>query len=57
MPDSGMRVAPGSKGEVVISNLVNRASVPLNYKLGDVVTLSAAQCACGRTLPTIETID
>ena len=53
----GNPVAPGGKGEIVISNLVNRASVLLNYKLGDVVTLSAEPCACGRTLPTIEAID
>ncbi|MGZ5117113.1 MAG: phenylacetate--CoA ligase family protein [Burkholderiales bacterium] len=53
----GQPVAPGEKGEIVISNLVNRASVLLNYKLGDVVTLSAAPCACGRTLPTLQAID
>ena len=54
---SGNPVAPGARGEIVISNLVNRASVLLNYKLGDVVTLAAAPCACGRTLPTIEAIE
>ncbi len=53
----GHPVAPGSRGEIVISNLTNRASVILNYKLGDVVTLSREACACGRTLPTIERID
>lgn len=53
----GNPVAPGATGEIVISNLVNRATVLLNYKLGDVVTLSAEPCACGRTLPTIRAID
>ncbi|MGZ8269401.1 MAG: phenylacetate--CoA ligase family protein [Burkholderiales bacterium] len=53
----GNSVAPGGRGEVVISNLVNRATVLLNYRIGDVATLSAAPCACGGTLPTIDAID
>jgi phenylacetate-CoA ligase len=47
-PDGGA-VAPGTPGEIVISNLVNRATVLLNYPIGDVASLSAAPCACGRT--------
>ncbi|MGK2963166.1 MAG: hypothetical protein ACSLFK_13660 [Gemmatimonadaceae bacterium] len=54
---AGNTVGPGQRGEVVISNLVNRATVLLNYRLGDVVTVSGASCPCGRTLPMIETID
>ena len=54
---AGNAVAAGKRGEVVISNLVNRATVLLNYRLGDVVTVSSTACACGRTLPMIETID
>jgi phenylacetate-CoA ligase len=50
-------VGPGETGEIVISNLTNRATVLLNYKLGDVVTLGSAPCPCGRTLPTIARID
>jgi phenylacetate-CoA ligase len=53
----GKPVPPGGQGAIVISNLVNRASVLLNYRLGDVVTVSAERCPCGRTLPTIEGID
>lgn len=54
---SGKSVSPGSSGDIVISNLTNRATVLLNYKLDDVVTLGRAPCSCGRTLPTIERID
>lgn len=54
---SGNPVSPGSSGDIVISNLTNRATVLLNYKLDDVVTLGRAPCPCGRTLPTIEWID
>lgn len=53
----GRTVGPGETGEIVISNLTNRATVLLNYKLGDLVTVSAGPCPCGRTLPTIERID
>jgi phenylacetate-CoA ligase len=54
--EQGRTVGPGDTGNIVISNLTNRATVLLNYKLGDVVTLSSASCPCGRTLPTIERI-
>jgi phenylacetate-CoA ligase len=41
----------GEPGEVVVSNLVNRGTVLLNYRLGDVAALLPAPCSCGRTLP------
>ncbi len=41
----------GESGDIVISNLVNRATVLLNYRLGDVATLRADRCPCGRSLP------
>ena len=50
-------VGPGGKGHIAISNLTNRATVLLNYKLGDLVTLGAEACQCGRTLTTIERIE
>jgi phenylacetate-CoA ligase len=40
-------------GEVVVSNLVNRGSVLLNYRLGDFAHWLDERCACGRTLPRI----
>jgi phenylacetate-CoA ligase len=50
----GRDVEPGESGSVVISNLVNRATVLLNYELGDLVTLSPVACPCGRTLQLLE---
>lgn len=47
----GNDVPPGTPGEVVISNLVNRATVLLNYRLGDEATLLATPCGCGSPLP------
>lgn len=54
--DDNRDVAPGETGHVIISNLTNRATVLLNYKLGDVVTRIDLPCPCGRTLPMIGTI-
>ena len=36
-------------GRLVISNLVNRGSVLLNYPIGDLGSISAEPCPCGRT--------
>jgi len=44
---------PGNTGEIVISNLINRATVLLNYRLGDLGQLSPQSCSCGRTLPVL----
>jgi phenylacetate-CoA ligase len=47
----GRTLAPGENGEVVVSNLVNRAMVILNYRLGDTAELQPGPCPCGRSLP------
>lgn len=44
-------LAPGDPGEIVVSNLVNRGTVLLNYRLGDEVSAVPEACRCGRTLP------
>jgi phenylacetate-CoA ligase len=46
---AGKTANVNEKGEVVISNLVNRATVLLNYRLGDVASFSDSKCSCGRT--------
>jgi phenylacetate-CoA ligase len=47
----------GELGEVVISNLVNRATVLLNYRLGDFARLSDEQCSCGRTSTMLSAVE
>lgn len=47
----------GRPGELLISNLTNRATVLLNYRLGDIVTVAPTPCPCGRTLPVFSRID
>jgi len=54
---SGRTVPDGEKGEVVISNLVNRATILLNYRLGDMASRSNRQCGCGRTLPLLSELE
>jgi phenylacetate-CoA ligase len=45
----GEPVPDGERGEVVLSNLVNRGTVLLNYRLGDVARIENGRCDCGRT--------
>ncbi len=53
----GDPVPMGHSGEVVVSNLVNRAMVLLNYRLGDVAVLLSEACPCGRTLPLLRLLE
>lgn len=56
--DPGGRSLPkGEPGRIVVSNLINRASVLLNYELGDLGTLATAPCPCGRNLPVLARLD
>jgi phenylacetate-CoA ligase len=45
----GSNAPPGHRGEIVISNLVNRGTVLLRYRLGDLGALSNEPCPCGRS--------
>ena len=49
--ENGASVEPGESGEVIVSNLMNRATVLLNYRLCDVAHWMDRPCPCGRTLP------
>jgi phenylacetate-coenzyme A ligase PaaK-like adenylate-forming protein len=50
--DAGNNTLPdGESGDVVVSNLVNRATVLLNYRLGDIARKLPQTCPCGRSLP------
>jgi len=51
--EDGNELPAGQVGEVVISNLYNRATVLLNYRLGDLAEMSGEQCPCGRSLPVL----
>ena len=53
---SGAPVPDGSPGELVLSNLVNRGTVLLNYRLGDVGAIEREPCSCGRSSPRLRLI-
>lgn len=55
-PD-GCDLPDDTLGEVVISNLVNRGTVLLNYRLGDIAARTTRACGCGRTLPLLTGLD
>ena len=52
--DSGVDVPAGREGDILVSNLTNRATVLLNYRLGDRGTLASKRCPCGRGLPLLQ---
>ena len=49
----GRGVTEGEEGDVVVSDLTNRATMLLNYRLGDVAASLPGRCPCGRGLPMI----
>ena len=53
-PD-GAPAGPGESGEVVVTDLNNRAMPLVRYRLGD-FGVPGAGCRCGRGLPTLERI-
>jgi phenylacetate-CoA ligase len=53
----GRTLPPGESGDVVISNLTSRATVFLNYRLGDLARWLPEPCPCGRTLPLLSPVE
>jgi phenylacetate-CoA ligase len=49
--EDGMPRRMGEAGQVIVSNLVNRATVLLNYRLGDLAHWIGGPCPCGLALP------
>lgn len=47
-PESGERLAPGERGELVITPLVKNALPLVRYRTGDVTRLMDDGCVCGR---------
>ncbi len=54
---AGGEVAEGEGGEVVVSNLVSRGTMLLNYRLGDLATRLPESCGCGRRLPLLSYLE
>ena len=48
-PETGTAVAPGERGELVLTTLTKEAFPVLRYRTGDVTSFVDGDCACGRT--------
>ena len=48
-PDSGEPVAPGERGELVLTTLKKTARPMVRFRTGDIVSFTDEPCACGRT--------
>jgi phenylacetate-CoA ligase len=51
--DTNEPVAPGEKGELVVTMLQKEALPIIRYKVGDITTMTEEVCECGRTHPRI----
>ncbi len=49
--DNGYPAAPGDPGEIVISNVTNRAMPLVRYRTGDTGALVPSSCTCGNIAP------
>ncbi len=52
--DGDRQCAPGEPGELVVTELHNRAMPLIRYRTGDFGTLSSQPCSCGRTLTVLQ---
>jgi len=48
-PQTGMSLAPGQAGELVLTNLGRTGSPLIRYRTGDLVVVDPRPCPCGRT--------
>lgn len=51
--DGERNCGPGEVGELVITELNNKAMPLIRYRTGDFAAIGEKRCGCGRTLPTI----
>jgi len=52
-PATGAVLPPGATGELVLTTLTREAFPLIRYRTGDLTSLDATPCACGRTLSRI----
>lgn len=55
-PD-GAPCAPGERGEIVVTDLLNRAMPFIRYRTGDVAVPGDGACPCGRGFPLLASVE
>jgi phenylacetate-CoA ligase len=55
--DQGRPMAPGTVGQIVVTDLYSHEVPFLRYVTGDLGSISRRRCACGRALPLLESIE
>lgn len=55
-PETGEKLPPGEKGELVMTILQKEALPMIRFRIGDITSLDESVCPCGRTHPRIERI-
>jgi phenylacetate-CoA ligase len=48
-PNTGEVLPPGTRGELVFTSLTKEALPVIRYRTGDIASLDASPCVCGRT--------
>lgn len=51
--EAGRAVPDGEPGEIVVTDLLNRAQPIIRYRLGDVGIIDPEPCSCGRPFPVL----
>ncbi|MFW9920453.1 MAG: phenylacetate--CoA ligase family protein [Candidatus Thorarchaeota archaeon] len=58
LDENGMPVGPGEEGRLILTDLHNFATLFIRYEVGDYIIRDVDEtCECGRTLPTIQSIE
>ena len=56
-PETGSRLGPGERGEIVITSLCSEAMPLIRYRTGDLARMTSAPCGCGGILPRLGRVE
>jgi phenylacetate-CoA ligase len=53
---TGKKALPGATGSVIITDIVNRGTPLIRYETGDLASMPAKPCSCGRSYPLMSSV-